>query len=311
MLTSAVYAEKLSGIGGAFADIGLGLRPLGMGGAYSALAADENAARWNPALLDAVKDPIAGFTWTKQFNLIQYNYLAAALTNGFGCYAISAGDDVLRETTIGLGFGINAPRIKIPIDNLRIGVTAKILFASFGNNSDEDGGEDRVTGSSFGYGLDIGFHYQASETVSLALVSRELVNNINWDTSIEGEEEAAADEATRETKYSEGLPQSLIVAAAYEKEKLALAVEYHVGLYGDVSDRIVFGAETVIFKIVRPRMGFAQNLTSGNPNQWITAGLGMEFQTQSLGPIREVKFGYTHLFHHIDFSPRVGLVIGW
>ncbi len=48
---TAVDASDLSGRPGAFADIGLGLRPLAMGGAYIALAADENGARWNPAML--------------------------------------------------------------------------------------------------------------------------------------------------------------------------------------------------------------------------------------------------------------------
>jgi len=82
-------------------------------------------------------------------------------------------------------------------------------------------------------------------------------------------------------------------------------------LYADVKDRMAVGAEVVIWKVFKPRVGFARNLSSGNPNQWTTAGLGIEIQSKKFGPIRLIHFGYTQLFHEIDSSPRVGLVIGW
>lgn len=297
---TSIYSQELSGRAGAFEDIGLGLRPLGMGGAYSALAMDENAARWNPALLSAVKDPIAGFTWTRQFALITYNYLSIAYPTkrdmGFGGFAVTSGDDVYRETTIGVAVGVPASRVKIPVDGLLVGVTLKILMTSFGN--DEAGGEDRVTGTSTGLSLDIGFHWKMNNKFALALVSRELVNFIKWDSSVKG-------------SYSEGLPRKLVLATAYKLEKTTLAFEYQPGLYGDTPDRIVAGAEVVLFKILRPRFGFAHNIDPKNRNRWLTAGLGMEIRPKSFGPIKSISFGYTQLFHDIDNSPRVGLVIGW
>lgn len=305
LLPTMLCADDLSGKPGAFADVGLGLRSLGMGGAYSALASDEDASRWNPALLDAVRDPVAGFCWTRQFNLIDYQYLSLAIPVGrnigysndigIGAYVVSAGDAAYRETTIGIAAGIDAPRVRIPVENLRFGTTIKIMMTSFGD--DEEGGEDRVTGSSFGYSLDLGVHYQVSEQLSFALVSRELINGINWDSSVDG-------------TYSEGLPRQVVLAAGYELEKSTFGLEYHPSFYDDTSDRLVMGAELQIFSLMVGRVGFAQNLDGADQNRWITAGVGMNIAT-NLGGIRLIQFGYTHLFHDIDHSPRVGLVVGW
>ncbi len=294
------WAQELSGRPGAFADVGLGLRALGMGGAYSALASDENGARWNPSLLADIQDYNSGFTWTKQFSLIDYHYLAFAMpvADKFGCgtYVITAGDDVYRETTIGLAGGIAASRLSVPIDNLNFGLTVKILMASYGNNSDGD--EDRVTGDAFGYAFDAAVHYQVSDCISTALVMRDVVNNIDWNSSVKGD-------------YSEGTPRTLALAWAMVKEKFTLGMEYHPGLYSDVKDRVVVGGELVWLKIFRPRFGFAQDLTSGETNRWVTLGFGIELTSDFLRPFDKVQFGYTHMLHEIDPSPRVGLSMVW
>ncbi len=305
-MQTAGFCQELSGKGGAFEDVGLGLRPLGMGGAYSALAKDENAPKWNPAMLQLVRDPSAGFTWTNQFNLVQYHYLSVAYPLGVnvglkrdigvGIYAITAGDQAYRETTIGFSCGINARHVKIPLENLRFGMTVKLLMTGFGN--DEEGGEDRVTGDSFGFSIDLAAQWQVSPQLSFAVISRELLNSISWNSSVKG-------------SYSEGLPRKVLIAAGYELERIVFGFEYQPGLYEDVSDRVTMGLEATLWKMLKPRVGFAQNFKATESNRWITAGLGLDFQTASFGPIKQIKFGYTHLFHDIDHSPRVGLVVGW
>ena len=59
----------------AFVDVGYGARPMGMGGAFTALANDAHAVLWNPAGLIRLKHTNATFMWTKQFNLIPYYFL--------------------------------------------------------------------------------------------------------------------------------------------------------------------------------------------------------------------------------------------
>lgn len=300
IISLPAQAQELSGRPGAFADIGLGLRPVGMGGAYSALAVDENGSRWNPSMLAGVKTFNAGFTWTKQFSLIDYHYLAVAVpiqkNFGAGAYVVTAGDDVYRETTFAISAGIGMSKLRIPVENMNLGATAKIRTTSFGNNIDS--GDDQVTGSAFGYAFDFGLNYKASDGLTLALVMRDVAGDLKWDSSYEGE-------------YTENVPRTLVIGGAIEKEKVILAMEYLPGLYNDVSDRVVVGGELVLFRILRPRFGFAQDLGSGDVNRWMTIGLGIEITSKFLNPIKKVHFGYTHMLHEIDPTPRVGLSLCW
>lgn len=304
---SSALTQDLSGIPGAFVDVGLGLRPMGMGGAYSALATDEHAARWNPAALSATKDPSSGFAWTNQFAEDTYNYISLTypgLTEvGLGVYGIANGDDVYSELTVGIGAGIGARKMFIPVDNLHFGLAFKYLSTSFGN--DEDGGEERTIGSSAGYGLDIGILYQPTNQISLAVVMRDALSGITWDSSYLDSDEK------KSNSYSEDIPRDLVLSLGWMREKATFALEYHPGIYPDVQNRAALGVEVTVLKIFKPRFGFAQNLASGYTNQWMTFGLGIEIKSEKLGPIRNVNFGYTHVMHEIADTPRVGLSIGW
>ena len=62
----------------ALLEIGVGARPLGMGGAFVGLADDENAAFYNPAALAFLED--VGFTslYSRQFQLLDYGALGVA-----------------------------------------------------------------------------------------------------------------------------------------------------------------------------------------------------------------------------------------
>jgi len=288
-----------SGIAGAFADVGLGLRPLGMGGAYTALANDENSPRWNPALLAGILDPIAGFCWAKQFSVIDYNYASLVYPIheglGVGGYFVSAGDDVYRETTIGFSGGANGKVFNLP-EMFSFGSTLKIYTTSFGN--DASGGANRVTGSSAGYGLDLAISAKMTDKISFAVVGHDLVNAISWDTSVKG-------------KYSEGLPRQLVIAGGYQDDKMALSLDFQPSFYDDVPSRFGVGTELTVFGVIKPRVGVMQNMSSEDPNRWVTFGIGVDMQPAWLGPIKIIKFGYTHLFHDIDSTPRVGLTIGW
>lgn len=291
--------EDLSGFAGAFADVGLGLRPLGMGGAYTALATDEHSARWNPALLGEVEDPIAGFSWARQFNLISYSYLAVSYpvkeSLGVGAYVITAGDDIYRETTIGAAAGVPGNILFLP-ELIRIGATVKLYLADYGNDS--EGGDDRVQGSAFGYGIDVAAALRLSDEFLFTVVGRDLVNDVTWDSSVKG-------------SYSEGAPRAVAVAGAFQDDQIAISFDFQPPLYSDVPTRLGIGAEIVLLGALKPRLGLSQNFGSGDPNRWVTVGLGVNLEPSFLGPIHHVMFGYTHLIHEIDATPRVGLTIGW
>ncbi|RME00372.1 MAG: hypothetical protein D6814_03640 [Calditrichaeota bacterium] len=67
-----------------FLDIGVGARPLGLGGAYIALSREVTAFHWNPAGLGFLEHPQIAFMYAPQFGslgspLSNYNHLGAGL----------------------------------------------------------------------------------------------------------------------------------------------------------------------------------------------------------------------------------------
>lgn len=65
---------------GEFMSIGVGARPLGMGGTFVALSQDVTAGYWNPAALTEIKYPqIAGMYAQMFANIVNYNYGAVAI----------------------------------------------------------------------------------------------------------------------------------------------------------------------------------------------------------------------------------------
>ncbi|HHM23673.1 MAG TPA: hypothetical protein ENJ23_01370, partial [Bacteroidetes bacterium] len=99
----------------AFVDIGYGARPMGMGGAFTALSDDAHAIFWNPAGLAGLSRSELTLMHTKQLGLIPYTMLAYAGrlgTWGAGLGVLSSGNDVLRETTILFSF---ARSVRLPL----------------------------------------------------------------------------------------------------------------------------------------------------------------------------------------------------
>lgn len=294
-------AQDLSGIPAAYVDIGLGVRPLGMGGAYVALAMDENAARWNPAALARQQRRSAGFTWTRQMNLVPYNYLAGTLPmhrQGFGYYVEASGDAALRENTVAVAYGRSL--FGLPVvgssNRLSVGFTAKFRWATFGNN--DNGGEGQVTGDAMGYGLDLGLYYVLPYVngFTAGIMVRDVLNDITWNSSASG-------------SYQEDVPTTMAVGLAFQpNRRVLLTFDMKPALYSDVYTRFAAGAEYKLLKVIALRAGVAQNIGAARLNRDVTAGLGVDvpiFGTATLNA------GAGYLFNELVNTPRVGLAIRW
>lgn len=88
---------------GEFLSIGVGGRPLGMGGAFVALANDVTAGYWNPALLSKINYPQFSLMHDARFgNLVNYNYGAVGFPFGknasLGLSVIVMGVDDIQDT---------------------------------------------------------------------------------------------------------------------------------------------------------------------------------------------------------------------
>ena len=96
----------------AFNDIGVGARPLGMGGAFVALADDGNAASHNAAGLGYINVPHLSMTTAQRFKgLINYNHIGGVLPlRSVGSFGASIGilsedSEVYKEQTITISYG--------------------------------------------------------------------------------------------------------------------------------------------------------------------------------------------------------------
>ena len=116
----------------AFNDIGVGARPLGLGGAFVALADDSNAANYNAAGLAYIDKIQVGATTAQRFNgLITYNSINTVVPFGkIGSIGASFGvltedTEIYQEQTIRVSYGNTL------FKQLAVGANLKIFGISF------------------------------------------------------------------------------------------------------------------------------------------------------------------------------------
>ena len=278
----------LADIPAAYVDIGYGARPMGMGGAFTALASDAHSIFWNPAGLSNLRKNHFTAMYTKQFNLIPYALGAYAFqikNNSFGFAFITSGNDVLRESTL---IGSFARSIKLPLVGATgLGINVRYRNAAFGNNA--DGGEDRSQGSANGFGVDFGVMKYIGRGARFGLYLRDAVNSLTYDNS------------TRGVSYSESVPAGLVLGIAQRIHKTAiLAIDLEKSLYADVVDKIHIGSELSVIKYLVIRGGMWQNVKA-EVNRNYSLGLGIRIVKRSFG----AQFDFAYLFNDLANSPRI------
>lgn len=303
-LVAPLGAGASSGISGAFADIGIGLRPSALGGAYVAITEGEDAPRWNPARLAYVDYPALTASWKRQFNLVNYYYLSLVFPTrhwgGWGAYLLTSSDGIYSEHMVALAWGGRADSLGLPIP-VSLGLAVKLLNTSFGK---EGTGEDRMEGSAWGWSVDGAAYGKLGDHFSYGLLLREGVSRLKWESQ-------PFNRSSPKMTYSEELPRNLTLGLGLSVGKGVVGLAFTPSLYSDVSSRLAVGLEWSLWGIFKPRWGYAQNLKGEEVNRWITVGLGIEPSGGMGHLLRMWRFGYSHLFHRIDYSPSVGLSVGW
>jgi hypothetical protein len=110
---SSINAQTvISKYAGEFMAIGIGGRPLGMGGAFVAIANDVTAGYYNPAGLGNLNYPQISLMHSEQFgNLVNYDYAAVGIPFGsdmsFGISAMRLAVDGIPDTREALEDGRN------------------------------------------------------------------------------------------------------------------------------------------------------------------------------------------------------------
>jgi len=262
------FSQDLANISGTFVDIGFGARPMGLGGAYTAIANDAYATLWNPAGLANLQGQYASFFYTKQFDLIPYTL--ALYAKGFEDKNWShsegllvSGDDALRETVLFFAFGYSMDQF---VDGLSLGATIKYKNATFGNN--QDGGEGQVRGSAVGFGLDLGMLYTLSPKMTLGASMKNIFDFVSWNSSARG-------------MYTQGSPFRFIGGIAlYPRANLLFGIDFEKSFHTDTHDRLHFGMERRIFNIISLRTGAYQDMVASAPMNY-HFGFGAQYTSSN------------------------------
>ncbi len=275
----------------AFADIGFGARPLGMGGAYTALASDPYGVLFNPACLPDAQGWQVSTMYARQFGIIPYTLAAAARDIGgrFGAGAafLTSGDEALRENTVLAAFGMKLGKPGSPLGRLSLGLTVKWRSASFGDNS--DGGEMRIRGGAEGFGLDAGLRWKIASTWTAGILVRDAWNRVDYDNR------------TRGKTYGESVPTDLVLGSAYmPRANLVFVLDVDKSLYSDVQDKFMAGLEWCLFKMLFFRTGVSQSF-EGDPNRKVNCGIGLQHFRKGFG----IRFDFAYQFHFLANTPRV------
>ncbi|NOY58994.1 MAG: UPF0164 family protein [Calditrichaeota bacterium] len=294
LFATNVFSQNLSNIPGVFLDIGYGARPMGVGGAFTAMANDINALVWNPAGLANLQGRQITFFYTKQFNLIPYTM--AAYANNFGKTnwthsegLFVSGDDALRETMLYVGFGYKADRL---IKKLKLGVTLKYKNATYGNN--KNGGIGQVTGNALGVGLDFGAIYPVREKILAALVLKNVYDTVYWNSS-------------SMDAYNQGSPLRLSFGLALQNfPNTTIGFDLEKALHADIKDRLNIGIERSFFHLVSIRAGAFQTLQP-TANMNYSVGLGFQYQRNSVRSF----FDLAYMIQELENSIRISFTLGY
>lgn len=241
---------------GAFNDIGVGARPLGLGGAFVAVANDGNALNYNAAGLGFIDEILLSATYAQQFQgLINYNYiggilpLAAVGALGASIGILSEDADIYEEQTITVSYG------KAFSQKFALGVNLKSLGTSFDENNESVRTNPYFAKfSSSALSFDAGVMVKPITGLSLGFSAENL---IPADVSI-----SESDEDEVPVNIRVGLAYSLAaIADSIQQESLRDVLKSGLGLlevaFRDGAGHIHAGAEVWLNQSIAVRAGYA------------------------------------------------------
>ncbi|MCK5034030.1 MAG: OmpA family protein [Calditrichia bacterium] len=303
---STVFGQ-LSNIPGAFVDVGYGVRPMGMGGAFTAVSDDPNAAYWNPAGMLKAPHPGISLMYTKQMSIIPYYFtsfqMKLADTQALGASLMYNGDDLYNEFSFIGSYAYQlGHHFTKPFKKFYLGASVLYRYVGFGNNS--DGGIGQVSGSANGYGFNFGMLWEITKSISVAAVWKDFGDGLQWSSQ--------ATDLDYSANYDEDIPSMLTFAAAIKPDKdMTIGIDYQKSIRLDTYDRIALGIEKEFFSFIIPRLGVSQNIFApkDEQNQHLNVGLGIEpeFAESSIG----VAFNFAYQFTDINPTLRFGIDLNW
>ena len=280
-LSSSLFAQA-GQTGLAFLKLGVGSRALGMGDAYSAVAADPSAVHYNPAALSLSSTSQILLMHKEWIQDVKTEFLAAKtsfdeFTVAFGINSTSVNDIPIREVAGPQEGTFNSHWAAVGLSaayqvnsDLSFGVTGNFLY------------EKIFVNEASGYGIDLGALYQTPWDIRLAVA----VNNIGSMSALD--------------QSSTKLPTTLRFGAAYQRPVeavngvLTTALDI-ISIAEDSKPRTHLGAELEFEHTFSLRAGYQLGYDAKN----FSLGTGVRYGAFQIGyafvPLQS-DLGTTHTF---------------
>lgn len=259
-------------------------RAVGMGGAYTALAADSNALLYNPAGLGRITSREATFMHNQHFESITQEYFGFADPRGWGASLnyLSFGD--VPKTTIsnpaGTGLGsasmsdmaVSAGYGRAVNKDLSLGAGFKFI-------------KESIAGISVNaYALDLGAIYSVPgvQKLTMGFAVQNLGPAVKFQTA------------------KENLPLNLCLGAAYGFTLLGHKTTAAIDITKEKSENALlgFGLETMAAKTVPVRLGYNTRNAAGSG---VAAGVGWVYKSFNID-YAMVSYGGLGLAHRISLT---------
>lgn len=280
ILLNSSYANTMD-----FLNVPIGARPIGMGGAFSALADDVNAVNYNPAGLGYNSNTQLEYTHGIWFNTLNYENIAFVhplFSGGLGInlfylhmpsfketdYKGETGKEIFfHDIGITAGYGNK-------IADIDVGLNIKYASSKLDNSKAQM------------FALDIGGHYKLffpsiNRDVDLSLVLKNLGSSVQYE------------------KKREHGPANMVLGLhlfllQMNKHRISMTGDFSQLLFDDLDSSLSVGLEYMLYDIVSFRSGYKFNTdTSG-----ITGGIGVKYYNidfnYALYPFGDL--GVNHIF---------------
>ena len=181
ILTTPVWAEKYAG---EFLYLGVGARPLALGGAYIAADGDAFSGYYNPAGLINLNHYQSAFMHSETFgSLLNHDYLSVVKKQGenvaaVSLYRLGGGGIIITEYVDSLDifrmvreashadYVVGFSFARKQTNRLDWGLTAKVIYRKI------------IDYSAWGIGLDAGMRYRVHDNITVAAVAQDLTGTV-------------------------------------------------------------------------------------------------------------------------------------
>jgi opacity protein-like surface antigen len=289
--------ENMFGIGTGADRIPMFGRPNALANCYVAASDDAYGVFFNPAGLSWIGGAEASVGY--QYRFAGLSNIAGSYVNkatreiGFGQGILYSGDKLQSEMYFVSAVSYKFNELVSFLRPLSLGASVKVLTKWTGKGASESSS----TGSSFGFGLDLGLKWELTENIHYGLLFKNVPSFGHWNNTL------------TDTSYGETSPATLAMGGTFQANYATFLIcEGHIPLNEDQPWVFAGAVERELFGLLKIRAGIEKMADFNTP--WLyTGGLGFKVMLNRKYVILDVSYQYNTLAvfaHPVNVSMRFG-----